>query len=42
MSEQKVEALEQEEQITSENTQEVTQESTDTQVDEASYPGIRC
>ena len=39
MSEQKVEALEQEEQITSENTQEVTQESTDTQVDEASYPG---
>lgn len=38
MSENKTEALEQEE-VVSENTQEVTQESNDTQVDEASYPG---
>lgn len=38
MSENKTGALEQEE-VGSENTQEVTQESNDTQVDEASYPG---
>tara|TARA_B100001029_G_C15063205_1_gene460518 strand:- start:3139 stop:4461 length:1323 start_codon:yes stop_codon:yes gene_type:complete len=38
MSENKTGALEQEE-VVSENTQEVTQESNDTQVDEASYPG---
>ena len=38
MSENKTEALEQEE-VVSENTQEVTQESNDTQVDEVSYPG---
>ena len=38
MSENKTEALEQEE-VVSENTQEVTQESNEAQVDEASYPG---